>query len=400
MNFLSGLTKGSKHYDDSLGKFSFQYKVSLRKSLRKRSAENTFAGLIDLKADFFVPEDYDGPMIEADDKEVTPGQVEVVKRRFAEGKSLHRRCIYAILVRMERFYRDPKKSATLVDVKLAKDAVINICGDIHGQYYDLLKILKEKGPPTANNLYLFNGDIVDKGPMSTECILLLFLLKLAHPKWVFVNRGNHESAIVNATHGFAKETKMKFDDFFLFQYFTEVFRWMPLAHLIADRILVVHGGLSSNLQLKIEDIRRIRRPVEPYDHELTGEILWSDPAPKIGPQDGTWASPRGIGVFFGPDVTRRFLDNNDLLCIVRSHSEISEGCGLNHEGCYTVYSAPSRMKGVLAGVMTVDGKHLNKEGSVFPEVAEAEIDAFKRGEFWKSAGYAQSIPAVDTEQKL
>ena len=68
--------------------------------------------------------------------------------------------------------------------RLPKEASINIIGDIHGQYYDLLKILKEKGRPSADNLYLFNGDIVDKGPKSVECILMLFCLKLRHPDYV------------------------------------------------------------------------------------------------------------------------------------------------------------------------------------------------------------------------
>jgi hypothetical protein len=52
------------------------------------------------------------------------------------------------------------------------------------QYYDLLKILKEKGRPSETNFYLFNGDIVDKGPKSVECILLLFCLKVAFPEMV------------------------------------------------------------------------------------------------------------------------------------------------------------------------------------------------------------------------
>ena len=61
------------------------------------------------------------------------------------------------------------------------------------------------GPPSATNYYLFNGDIVDKGSYSIECLLLLLAYKLAYPHWVFINRGNHESALVNIKHGFQKE---------------------------------------------------------------------------------------------------------------------------------------------------------------------------------------------------
>ena len=73
---------------------------------------------------------------------------------------------------------------------------------------------------------------------------------------------------------------------------------------------------------------------------------------------------------------------------------------MNHEGCYTVYSAPSRTKGVLAGIMTVEGKHLTKEGSTFPEVVEEEIEAFKRGEFWKKTEIDLPSTNADTDQKL
>lgn len=55
------------------------------------------------------------------------------------------------------------------------------------------------GAPSTTNLYLFNGDIVDKGPKSTECMILLFLLKLQYPNYVFINRGNHECSLINAT---------------------------------------------------------------------------------------------------------------------------------------------------------------------------------------------------------
>ena len=38
---------------------------------------------------------------------------------------------------------------------------------------------------------------------------------------------------------------------------------------------------------------------------------------------------------------------------MRSHEETREGCQLNHPGCYTVFSAPNRSKGVLGGVITL-----------------------------------------------
>ena len=78
-----------------------------------------------------------------------------------------------------------------------------------------------------------------------------------YPKFVFINRGNHESAIVNVRHGFQKEIQLKYpEDMFLFEFFGELFKWIPVAHLINEKILVVHGGLPNMPSLTLEDIRQ------------------------------------------------------------------------------------------------------------------------------------------------
>ncbi len=108
-------------------------------------------------------------------------------------------------------------------------------------------------------MYLFNGDIVDKGKSSIECLLLLFAYKLAYPKFVHINRGNHESAIVNVKHGFHQELLRKYaDDFFLFEYVAEIFKWMTITHVINGKIFVVHGGIPDNPSLTLDDIRQLK----------------------------------------------------------------------------------------------------------------------------------------------
>ncbi len=140
----------------------------------------------------------------------------------------------------------------------AKD-IPNISEQLHGRVNSLCQMPRvHLGPPSPSNLYLFNGDIVDKGPMSLECMLLLLASKLAFPRCVFVNRGNHESDFINARDGFAREISTKTGgDHFMFQFFGEVFRWLPLAHLINSRVLVVHGGLSAKKDLRLDDIKKL-----------------------------------------------------------------------------------------------------------------------------------------------
>lgn len=84
---------------------------------------------------------------------------------------------------------------------LELDAPIKVCGDIHGQYHDLLRLFEYGGfPPEAN--YLFLGDYVDRGRQSIETICLLLAFKVRYPENFFILRGNHECASINRIYGF------------------------------------------------------------------------------------------------------------------------------------------------------------------------------------------------------
>jgi serine/threonine-protein phosphatase 5 len=109
-------------------------------------------------------------------------------------KKLHKKYVYQMLRSAKDYF---KAQPPVVDVVIPQDAKITVCGDVHGQYYDLVHIFEKNGLPSPSNMYLFNGDFVDRGSFSVECILLLLAFKLLYPDSVFLTRGNHETLSMN-----------------------------------------------------------------------------------------------------------------------------------------------------------------------------------------------------------
>lgn len=117
---------------------------------------------------------------------------------------------------------------------------------------------------------------------------------------------------MNKMYGFDGEVKHKYEEQ-MADLFHEVFHWLPLAHLINGKVLVVHGGLTDDKTATLDDIRRIQRNREPPDEGLMCHLLWSDPVDTPGIQP----SQRGVGVRFGPDVTADFLARHGLCACTR-----------------------------------------------------------------------------------
>jgi len=162
--------------------------------------------------------------------------------------------------------------------------------------------------------------------------------KLALPRSFHMTRGNHETRNMNKIYGFEGEVKHKYDER-TFELFLETFRWLPLGAVIAKSVFVVHGGLFSKDGVTVESLKSIDRNREPPDgEEPMTEMLWSDPQPF----SGRGPNKRGVGVAFGPDVTKEFLDTNGLSMVVRSHEVKDEGYLVEHGGLLvTVFSAPN-----------------------------------------------------------
>ncbi|KAL9678813.1 hypothetical protein QQ045_016664 [Rhodiola kirilowii] len=253
---------------------------------------------------------------------------------FKNQKSLHKRYAYQLVLQTRDLLR---ALPSLVDINVPHGKHFTVCGDVHGQFYDLLNIFELNGLPSEDNPYLFNGDFVDRGSFSLEVILTLFAFKCMSPSAMYLARGNHESKSMNKIYGFEGEVRSKLTETFV-ELFAEVFCCLPLAHVINEKIFVVHGGLFSTDGVKLSDIRAIDRFCEPPEEGLMCEILWSDPQPNLG----RGPSKRGVGLSFGPDVTKRFLENNNLDLIVRSHEVKDEGYEIDHDGkLITVFSAPN-----------------------------------------------------------
>jgi len=152
-----------------------------------------------------------------------------------------------------------------------------------------------------------------------------------------MSRGNHETCNMNQMYGFDGEVKAKYNAQ-MAELFTEVYNWLPLCHCLNKRVLVMQGGLFSNPDVTLDDIRATDRNRQPPDEGIMCELLWSDPQP----QPGLAPSKRGVGCQFGPDVTENFLKLNKLDYIIRSHEVKPEGYEVLHDGkCITVFSAPN-----------------------------------------------------------
>lgn len=151
---------------------------------------------------------------------------------------------------------------------------INILGDIHGQFKDLLAHFDCGGlPPNAN--YLFLGDYVDRGSFSIATICLLLAFKVKYPENFFLLRGNHECKSINRIYGFYESCKRVYG-IKLWQLFTNLFNVMPISALIDEKILCMHGGLSPEL-LHPKQMLTIERPTDVPDTGLLCDVLWSDP---------------------------------------------------------------------------------------------------------------------------
>eukprot|EP01028_Stygiella_incarcerata_P003680 TRINITY_DN1766_c1_g1_i1.p1 TRINITY_DN1766_c1_g1~~TRINITY_DN1766_c1_g1_i1.p1 ORF type:complete len:327 (-),score=63.82 TRINITY_DN1766_c1_g1_i1:423-1403(-) len=219
---------------------------------------------------------------------------------------------------------------------LELDAPIKICGDVHGQYYDLLRLFEYGGFPPESN-YLFLGDYVDRGKQSIESICLLLAYKVKYQENFFILRGNHECASINRIYGFYDECKRRYN-IKLWKSFTDCFNCMPICAIVDEKIFCTHGGLSPELK-SMEQIRKIARPTDVPDVGLLCDLLWSDPEEGIA---GWGQNDRGVSFTFGVDVVEKFLRKHDFDLVCRAHQVVEDGYQFfAKRQLVTVFSAPN-----------------------------------------------------------
>ncbi|KAL1522313.1 hypothetical protein AB1Y20_017305 [Prymnesium parvum] len=287
---------------------------------------------------------------------LSEGAVISLMRAFEKGERLHADSLRELLRRQAALLRS---LPGVVRLELPSDASMCVVGDLHGQVDDLLYILRHRGVPSPTRRFIFNGDLVDRGPNGVAVCALLFAWQQLYPESVTINRGNHEERGMNAVYGFERECKVAYGPL-IYESFQSAFEWLPLATVINGKVLVLHGGVDDRLTLprladapreqyimlpstkqhpQFPDVAVAHRPpsqrgdwLDQQNAQARAErearlrpinsVLWNDPMPGKGQVVNV---ARGTGFSFGRDVVEDFLAHEQLELFIRSHELTQEG---------------------------------------------------------------------------
>lgn len=359
---------------DALEKYTECQKITRRIAFEKAIScdhdKKSIADEINLD-NIQVEESYNGPRL---DGPINPEFMKEMIETFKDQKLIHKKYAFKILLEIYQFF---KNESTLVDITVPPSKKFTVCGDVHGQFYDLCNIFDINGLPSEDNPYLFNGDFVDRGSFSVETIFTMFGFKLLYPRHFYLSRGNHESDTMNKMYGFEGEVKKKYSSQ-MSELFSELFNTLPLCHVINQKVFVCHGGLFKSEGVTLDDIRKTDRVRQPPDEGIMCDLLWSDP------QDlnGRCPSKRGVGCQFGPDISKAWCEANGIEYVIRSHEVKPKGYEKHHDGrVYTVFSAPNYcdQMGNKGAFLTIRGDNLTPRFTTFDFVKHPNVSPMAYG---------------------
>ncbi|NXX27207.1 PP2BC phosphatase, partial [Nicator chloris] len=230
---------------------------------------------------------------------------------------------------------------TMIEV----EAPITVCGDIHGQFFDLMKLFEVGGSPN-NTRYLFLGDYVDRGYFSIECVLYLWSLKINHPKTLFLLRGNHECRHLTEYFTFKQECKYQ-------QCCGKA--WASIFVLLSGIRAVKTcclGGSPATAPADVVSPLQLDRFKEPPAFGPMCDLLWSDPSEDYGNEKTlehfAHNTVRGCSYFYSYPAVCEFLQNNSLLSVIRAHEAQDAGYRMYRKSqttgfpsLITIFSAPN-----------------------------------------------------------
>lgn len=270
-----------------------------------------------------------------------PNTVFLKDHFFKEGRLQHHQA--------ERILRAATDLLSTEPNLLTVPAPVTVCGDVHGQYYDLMKLFEVGGDP-ATTQYLFLGDYVDRGLFSIECLLYLYSLKLNYPQTFWMLRGNHECKHLTDYFTFKAECLHKYLEL-LYDECLESFNALPLAAIMNKQFFCVHGGLSPELRT-LDDLVHLDRFREPPTKGLMCDLLWADPVEEYDENNMDQAfvrnTVRGCSYAFTYKALCQFLERTGLLLIIRAHEAQDAGYRMykrtktmGFPSLLTMFSAPN-----------------------------------------------------------
>eukprot|EP01084_Bolivina_argentea_P206646 352744_1 len=246
-----------------------------------------------------------------------------------------------------------------------EDNKLIVVGGVHAQFFDLKYCIFEHfGYPkndVTSPMYVFLGNYSNKGYYNTETTLLLLTLKLKYPSKIIILRGRHETRQFSQVYGCYEDMMRKYGSADVWRWVNNIFDYLPLCALINDKIFLVSGGLSPQINT-LDQIELIDRNIEPSDSGPITDLLWSVPDTSV--TNTEWRiNGRGVGYAFGNNVVNTFCKQNNIDMIIRSSGAIMNAYEyMFDKKLLSVASAPNKSYRMgNKGCVAVIDKMLNVE---------------------------------------